>query len=154
MQTRDLRKFDASIARFMDRYGTVAIRFALGVVFIWFGVLKPLRMSAAESLVLATVDWMPVFDSVAWLHIIGWWEVAIGVCFLFRPLIRLAIALMLLQMVGTFMPLVLLPEVTFQEGRMPFAPTMEGQYIIKNMVLIAAAIAVGGRVRRSRRTGS
>jgi hypothetical protein len=79
--------------------------------------------------------------------IIGWWEVAIGVAFLFRRTIRIAIALLFLQMVGTFMPLVLLPEITFQAGRLPFAPTLEGQYIIKNLMIISAALVVGGTLR-------
>lgn len=79
---------------------------------------------------------------------IGWWEVAIGVSFLFQRTLRLAIALLAMQMVGTFMPLVLLPDVTFQLGGYPVAPTMEGQYIIKNLLIISAALVVGGSVRR------
>ncbi len=138
---------DAAISRFMRRRGFFGIRIALGIVFIWFGILKPLGISAAEPLVLATVDWMPLLSARGWLVVIGWWEVAIGVCFLFRKTLRIAIALLFLQMVGTFMPLFLLPHVTFQEGRLPYAPTLEGQYIIKNLVIIAAALVVGGTVR-------
>ena len=82
---------------------------------------------------------------------IGWWEVVIGVTFLFRKTVRLAIALLALQMVGTFMPLVILPHVTFQAGRIPYAPTMEGQYIIKNLLIISAALVVGGTVRQRTR---
>ncbi len=51
-----------------------------------------------------------------------------------------------MQMVGTFMPLVVLPDVVFQQ--IPYAPTMEGQYIIKNLVIISAALVIGGTVRR------
>jgi uncharacterized membrane protein YkgB len=58
-----------------------------------------------------------------------------------------AIALLFLQMVGTFMPLVVLPEVTFQAGKIPWGPTLEGQYIIKNLMIISAALVVGGTVR-------
>jgi uncharacterized membrane protein YkgB len=54
---------------------------------------------------------------------------------------------MALQMVGTFLPLILLPEITWQHL---FIPTMEGQYIIKNLVLITAAIVVGGTVRHTK----
>ena len=97
---------------------------------------------------LSTVDWMPLFDAETWLHIIGWWEVAIGVTFLFQKTLRLAIALLACQMVGTFLPLVLLPSVTFQSGHVPYAPTMEGQYIIKNLMVISAALVVGGTVRK------
>ena len=139
---------DRSIAAFMRRWGILALRISLGIVFIWFGILKPLGLSPAAPLVLATVDWMPLLEPESWHAVIGWWEVAIGVMFLFRPTIRIAIALLAMQMVGTFMPLVVLPSVTFQEGLFPYGPTMEGQYIVKNLLIISAALVIGGTVRR------
>ncbi len=132
----------------MNSWGTTALRASLGIIFVWFGILKPFGISAAEPLVLATVKWLPLLDPHGWLVVIGWWEVVIGVSFLFRSTVRLAIALLALQMGGTLMPLFLLPEVTFQAGRVPFAPTMEGQYIIKNLMIISAALVVGGTLRR------
>jgi len=143
----NFEKIDLSISMFMNRWGIVCLRVSLGVIFIWFGILKPLGISAAEPLVLATVHWLPIFEPETWVSIIGWWEVAIGIAFLFRKTIRIAVALLAMQMVGTFLPLVLLPEVTFQEGRIPFGPTMEGQYIVKNLLIISAALVVGGTVR-------
>jgi|SRR5690554_1513832 uncharacterized membrane protein YkgB len=144
----DFDYLDRTIAAFMRRWGVTALRVSLGIIFIWFGILKPLGLSPAAPLVLATVDWMPFLSAEQWLSVIGWWEVAIGVAFLFRKTIRVAIALLALQMVGTFLPLVMLPSVTFQEGRFPYAPTMEGQYIVKNLLIISAALVVGGTVRR------
>ena len=70
----------------------------------------------------------------------------IGVFLLYRPTIRLAILLLFLQMPGTALPLVLLPDVCFTN--FPFGLTLEGQYIIKNLVLIAAGIVIGGTVQR------
>lgn len=137
---------DAAISGWMDRHAMKLVRLSLGVVFIWFGALKPLRISPADDLIVRTVYW---FDPDIFIPILGMWEVAIGVCLLARPLIRLGILLLLLQMPGTFLPLVLLPGVCFTH--IPWAPTLEGQYIIKNLVLISAAIAVGGAVRRGRR---
>jgi uncharacterized membrane protein YphA (DoxX/SURF4 family) len=145
----NLDAIDRSIAAFMRRWGILALRVSLGIVFIWFGILKPLGLSPAAQLVLATVDWMPLLEPETWLAVIGWWEVAIGVMFLFRPTIRVAIALLAMQMVGTFMPLVVLPSVTFQEGMFPYGPTMEGQYIIKNLLIISAALVIGGTVRQA-----
>jgi len=139
-------EIDRSISAFMRRWGILALRVSLGIIFIWFGVLKPLGLSPAEPLVIATVRWLPLFDGELWVIIIGWWEVAIGVAFLFQRTIRVAIALLVLQMVGTFMPLILLPAVTFQAGYLPYGPTMEGQYIIKNLMIISAALVVGGTV--------
>jgi len=143
-------QIDLKIATFMRQWGTLALRLSFGVIFIWFGILKPLGVSAAEPLVRATVPWLPLFDGGTWVAIIGWWEVAIGVCFLFRRTLRIAIGLLGLQMFGTFMPLVMLPDVAFQAGRIPYGPTIEGQYIIKNLMIISAALVVGGTVRRGR----
>lgn len=148
MQLR-LRFWDSRMVHAMRRVGPVALRSALAVLFIWFGLLKPLGLSPAEPLVLATVAWLPLLSPATWLALIGWWEVAIGVTFLFRSTTRIAVALLYLQMAGTFMPLFLLPEVTFQQGHLPYAPTMEGQYIVKNLIILAAALVLGGRVRRS-----
>ena len=140
-------EIDRRIAAFMRQSGTAALRWSLAIIFIWFGALKPLGLSPAAPLVEATVGWLPLLSPRQWVGVIGWWEIAIGVTFLFRSTIRLAIALLALQMGGTFLPLVMLPEVTFQPGRVPYAPTIEGQYIIKNLLIISAALVVGGTVR-------
>jgi len=145
-----LDEIDRKISAFMRRWGTVAVRISFGIIFIWFGILKPLGISSAEPLVIATVPWLPFFDGETWVSMIGWWEVAIGIAFLFRRSIRVAVALLALQMVGTFMPLVFLPEVTFQAGHFPYGPTLEGQYIIKNLMIISAALVVGGTVRENK----
>lgn len=145
--TLDSDKIDISITGFMNRHGVKALQISLAVIFIWFGLLKPLGISPAAELVKSTVNWMPVFNTGEWVSIIGWWEVIIGVCFLFKKTIRIAIALLAMQMAGTFMPLILLPEITFQPGKIPYAPTIEGQYIIKNLLIISAALVIGGTVR-------
>jgi len=142
----NFEQFDQMIAAFMRRWGVIALRISMGIIFIWFGILKPLGISPAEPLVLATVDWMPLLEAKTWLVVIGWWEVVIGICFLFPQTLRIAILLLALQMGGTFLPLAILPEVTFQAGRIPYGPTMEGQYIIKNLLIISAALVIGGTV--------
>jgi uncharacterized membrane protein YkgB len=144
-----LDDLDRRISGVMARAGVPALRVSLAIIFIWFGLLKPLGLSPAGPLVEATVSWMPFLTPSQWVSVIGWWEVLIGVTFLFRPTLRIAIALLAMQMTGTFLPLVMLPEVAFQAGRYPFVPTIEGQYIIKNLLIISAALVVGGTVRRS-----
>ena len=132
----------------MDRYGIVILRWALGIIFIWFGALKLFPgLSPAEELVKSTVYF---FDPGWFFPLLGVWEVLIGLFLLIRPLVRASIFLLFLQMPGTFLPLVLLPEVCFTA--FPFGLTLEGQYIIKNLVLIAAALVVGGTVRDSQGT--
>jgi uncharacterized membrane protein YkgB len=138
----DFDRLDRRIAAWMEKYGLFFLRVSLATVFIWFGALKPLGMSPAEELVKRTVYWFP---PDLFVPILGWWEVTIGVCLLIRPLIRLGILLLFLQMPGTVLPLFLLPEVCFT--RFPFGLTIEGQYIVKNLVLIGAALVVGGTVR-------
>lgn len=140
-------EIDRSISGFMNRNGIRALQISLAVIFIWFGLLKIIDLSPANGLVKATVNWMPFFDTESWVKIIGTWEVVIGICFLFKKTLRIAIALLAMQMVGTFMPLVILPEITFQKGMIPYAPTIEGQYIIKNLLIISAALTIGGTVR-------
>lgn len=147
IQRLGLGGLDRRIASWMERNGHFLLRMALGVVFIWFGLLKPLGLSPAAGLVQRTAYFLP---PDVFVPLLGWWEVAIGVGLLYRPLNRTAILLLFLQMPGTLMPLVLLPEVCFT--RIPWGLTMEGQYIVKNAVLIAAALVVGGTVRPPRRS--
>jgi uncharacterized membrane protein YkgB len=139
---------DQQISAFLRRLGIPALQVSLALIFIWFGILKPLGLSPAAPLVKATVTWLPLFSPDTWLSIIGWWEVLIGLTFLSRRTLRIAIALLAAQMVGTFLPLVTLPSVTFQAGHIPYAPTLEGQYIIKNLIIMAAAVVLGGTVRQ------
>lgn len=126
----------------MQRVGVRLLRLSLGIVFLWFGALKLLDMSPAADLVRATVYWMP---GDVFLPILGVWEVLIGLCMLYRPTLRIAVGLLFLQMPGTILPLFILPEITFTS--IPFGLTLEGQYIIKNLALVSAALVVGGTAR-------
>ena len=93
---------------------------------------------------------MPFLSPKSWLQVIGYWEMIIGVFFLFDKTIKYALILLFLQMAGTFMPLFILSDITFQKGLVPYAPTLEGQYIIKNIIIIAAAMVIGGRTLRKK----
>ncbi len=139
-----LRDVDKRITLWLGHYGLKALRFSVAIVFIWFGLLKVVNYSPAIELVTQTIYW---FNPSWVIPFLGWWEVIIGFCFLFRPLIRTGIALLAPQMVGTFLPLVILPHITFQQGSF-LLPTLEGQYIIKNLVIISAAMVIGATVRK------
>jgi uncharacterized membrane protein YkgB len=140
----NFKTIDQGIAKQMNVWGIPAVRISFGIIFIWFGILKPLGLSAAEPLLKDTVAWLPFGSPEIWLIVIGWWEVVIGITFLFRKTTRIAIGLLFLQMIGTFMPLLFLPEVVYQNGSSIYLPTLEGQYILKNLMIIAAALAIGG----------
>lgn len=134
---------NVSVAGWMANVAERACRISLGVIFIWFGALKPLGISPAADLVAATV---PFFPPEIFIPVLGIWEVLIGVFFLFRKTTWWAIVLMVLQMPGTFLPLVLLPDQCFTA--FPYGLTLEGQYIIKNLALIAVALFIGGAMQR------
>ena len=118
------------------------IRIPIFIIFFWFGFLKIIDLSPAQQLVKDTVYWMPFLSAESWTFVIGVWEVLIAICFLFKRTTLIAMVLLFLQMSGTFLPLLILPEVTFQNSN-PFLPTLEGQYIIKNIIIITAALIIG-----------
>lgn len=137
-----LDRADLRISEGMDRYCQPLMRFSIALIFIWFGLLKPLGMSPEAELIKRTVYWV---SPQIFLPVLGWWEVTIGLCLLHRPLIRVALLLLLLQLPGTMLPLILLPEICFTHP--PFGLSLEGQYIVKNIFLVSAAFMIGGKVR-------
>ena len=118
------------------------IRVPIFIIFFWFGFLKVIGLSPAQQFVEDTVYWMPFLSAEVWTIIIGYWEMLIAICFLFKRTTLLGMILLFIQMSGTFLPLLILPDVTFQNSN-PFLPTLEGQYIIKNIIIITAAILIG-----------
>ena len=137
-----LDRADIRISEGMDRYCQPLMRYSIALIFIWFGLLKPLGMSPEAELIKRTVYWV---SPQIFLPVLGWWEVTIGLCLLYRPLIRVALLLLLLQLPGTMLPLILLPEICFSHP--PFGLSLEGQYIVKNLFLVSAAFMIGGKVR-------
>jgi uncharacterized membrane protein YphA (DoxX/SURF4 family) len=132
----------------MARYGVVVLRVALGVVFLWFGALKFFPgLSPAQTLALDTIDVLtfglvPAGLSLALLATL---ECAIGIGLISGRFMRLTLLLLAFQMVGAASPLFLFPGEVFTA--FPYAPTLEGQYIIKNVVLVSAGLVIGATVR-------
>ncbi len=137
-------RVDAAFIRFMASHGIDLLRMALAVVFIWFGLLKVIGRSPVADLIARTVYWVsPEF----FVPFLGVWEILVGLGLLFAVALRLTLLLFWLQMAGTFLVLVLHPDIAFQGGN-PFLLTTEGEFVIKNLVLIAGGIVVGGTVQR------
>lgn len=139
-----LRTLDLELIHFFRKAFEPMARFGLFVVFFWFGALKVIGMSPASPLVEAlfekTISWMP-FSS--FIILFGLFEVLIGILFLIPKAERLVIPLLFFHMITTFMPLFLVPGATWSGF---LIPTLEGQYIIKNLVIIAAAIGTAAHL--------
>jgi len=136
-----LRAFDRRVGAWMHRIGHPVHRVTLGLFFIWLGLLKQFGYATGSSLIASTV----YFGSPELMvPILGWWEVAIGLTLLHPATIRLSIALMAVRLPGTFLALVLKPEVCF--ASIPFIPTPAGQYLIKDLMLFGAAMVIGSTV--------
>ena len=140
-KTHFIKTIDYLIFSNMSTYGILLLRYSVGILFVWFGILKPFGISPAQELVANTVYW---FDNrMGFVKFLGCWEVVIGLTMCYKPLIQVSIFLLFIQMPGTFLPLVLLPEVCF--NNFPFGLTLEGQYILKNLIIISSALVIGGR---------
>ena len=139
------------IVRRMAHNSLVVTRIALGIIFLWFGLLKfapgalPIDELAEKTLVVITFH---LFRPETCLHVLAFFECIIGVGMLTKRFIRLTVLLLFLQLPGTFLPLILLHHETWVH--FPYLPTFEGQYIIKNFVLISAGLIVGATVRGGR----
>ena len=146
-----LEPLDVRITATLARWGVPVLRFGLGIVFLWFGALKFFPgASPAEALAARTIEVMSfgLIGRAVSLPILAAWESLIGIGLLTGRYLRATLFLLALQMLGTLTPLLFFPAETF--SIFPYAPSLEGQYIIKNVVLIGAAMVVGATVRGGR----
>ena len=143
-------KIDPIITEWMSRNGYLLLRISIGIVFVWFGFLKffpglsPAQELSIRTITLLSFGLIPDFIIINGL---AFWEVLIGIGFISGKFMRETLLLLFLQMAGTFTPIFLFPNEVFTH--FPYAPTLEGQYIIKNLVIVAAGIVLGGKLRKS-----
>jgi uncharacterized membrane protein YkgB len=135
-------RLDERLRPLLARIGVPLLRISLGVVFLWFGLLKIFDVSPVSGLVANTIYW---FDPDVVVPALGVFEVFVGACLVAGRLMRIALPLLVLQMAGTFMVLVLLPDVAFRDGN-PFLLTVEGEFVVKNLVLLSSALVIGSRL--------
>ncbi len=131
----------------MGKIGIPLMRVSIGIIFFWFGALKFFDgLSPAQTLAIETIDLMTfgMFTEKVIINGLATWEVLIGIGMLFNLYIKQTIILLFLQMAGTFMPVFLFPGEVF--NIFPYSLTLEGQYIIKNLVVISGAIIIGGKL--------
>jgi putative oxidoreductase len=117
------------------------MRVALGVVFIWFGALKIANLTPVAKLVADTLAWVPVNPAVL-LPALGAFEIVLGAMIILGWHLRLALAVLIAHLCGTFLVLVVLPQVAFERGN-PLLLTTIGEFVVKNVVFIAAALLLG-----------
>ncbi len=149
--TRLLSIIDAILIHGVRRISEPLARLSLFIVFFWFGVLKVIGTSPAIGLVTELFNETFLADFMTagtFVVVIGLIEMIIGIFFVLPHFERVAILIMILHMVTTFLPIIMLPDVAWQ---MPWTPTLEGQYIIKNVVLVAMAIGIAAHLRPLRR---
>ncbi len=148
---RNYVQLDATITRWMAKTGIVLLRISLGIIFFWFGILKFFPgLSPAADLATRTIE-IVTFGLISpelALILLATWECIIGMGMITGKYMRLTLLLLFAQMAGTLAPLFFFPAETFMA--FPFAPTMEGQYIIKNIALVSAGIVIGATVRGGR----
>ena len=136
-------RLDEKMVRFMSIHGVDYLRTSLAIVFIWFGWLKVIGASPVNELVANTVYWISPDFFVPFL---GYWEILVGIGLLFRFQLRLTLLLFWLQMAGTFIVLVVQPDIAFQAGN-PLLLTTEGEFVIKNLILITAGLVIGSTIQ-------
>ena len=124
------------------------MRVALGVVFIWFGALKVANVTPVAKLVADTLAWVPVSSAVL-LPALGAFEIALGATIIVGWQLRLALAVLIAHLSGTFLVLVVLPQVAFERGN-PLLLTTIGEFVVKNVVFIAAALLLTAWPRAAR----
>lgn len=147
MQHR-FEQMDQQITAWMARHGITLLRASVGIIYIWFGVIKffpgfsPAESLASRTIAMLTFGAIP--ESTA-LYLLAAWETLIGLGLVFGVGLRLILLLLFAQMAGTITPMFFFPGEVFSV--FPISPTLEGQYIIKNLVIISAALVIGATVR-------
>lgn len=138
--TQHFNSFYCSFSKKIERHSIIIMRIALAIVYIWFGGLKIIGISPAGDLVEETVFW---FKPEIFIPVLGIGELVIGLGLLVKRFVPFTIILLLLHMVATIFPLFLLTDACFDT--FPYRPTLVGQYIIKNLVLVAGALVIAGK---------
>jgi putative oxidoreductase len=149
----DLRSIEAGVAIWLARYSIDLLRISLGLVFFGFGVLKFVPgLSPAESLATQTLGVMTfglVPDQVGLIFVASL-ETVIGLLLLTGRWMRLALVLLAFELVGILSPLVLLPAEMFRDAGVVVTPTLEGQYVLKDVIVVAAGLVVAARTLGAR----
>ena len=130
----------------LRRVAPTLLRVSLGLVFVWFGALKVANLTPVGDLVAGT---LPFVDPVGSFRCSAlWrWPWASACCWAGRS--PLVCAVLVAHLCGTFLVLVMQPELAFQNGN-PLLLTTIGEFVVKNVVLISAALVLAARLREAK----
>jgi uncharacterized membrane protein YkgB len=135
-----ISNLDEFLVAVLHRWSIPALRVALGLVFMWFGALKTLGVSPVEKLIHQSYTFLPLHQFVL---ILGGWEILVGMGLILKRGLRCTLILMWVHLAGTLLAVCLSPGDFFSQ-RIPFFLTVDGEFVIKNLVLIAAGLVIGG----------
>lgn len=138
------RTMETQITDELRRISLPLLRCAFGVVFVWFGALKVAGTSPVGDFVAGTLPW---FNPVWLVPAVGLFEVVIGFALIAGRLLFLVCVALVAHLIGTFLALIMQPAVSFQDGN-PVLLATDGEFVVKNLVLIAAALVLAARFDR------
>jgi uncharacterized membrane protein YkgB len=133
-------RLDELVIAVLRRWSITLLRLALGFVFMWFGALKIFGASPVMLLLQQTYSFLPI---KIFLFVLGGWEMLIGIGIILRRALRCVLILLCTHLIGTFVALLLNPSHFFVQG-VPFCLTADGEFVMKNLVLISAALVIAG----------
>lgn len=149
-KSQNIKEIDLRLIAFFSKTFLPFARFALFLIFFWFGLIKLLGLSSASPLAQALISktiGMQYFDGL--FYLLAAIECVIGILILFPKTTRIVIPLLLFHMVVVCSPLLLLPGYTWQQLGIP---TLEGQYIMKNVAVVAVAIGIAASAQPLKQT--
>ena len=135
-----LDRFQDGVRDLVDAPGRPVLAILVGLLFIWLGLLKPFGDAASRTVLDSSVYFG---DPELVVVVLGWWEVAIGICLAMPALSALALPLLLLRLPGILLAFVFKLDACFYS--FPLAPTPEGKYLLRDLALILAAMALSTR---------
>lgn len=135
----NLGKFEQIFFKELHHWAIPVLRVSLGIVFLWFGALKLIGHSPIEYVITQTYSLLPAEEFIL---ILGVWEMLIGIGLIFKIALRTTLVLLWIQMAGTILSPLFNPGLFFDDNI--FFLTTEGEFVVKNFVLVAASMVIGG----------
>ena len=139
-----VERTEQAVLDVLARYGILALRLSLAFVYVAFGALKIVGLSPVADLVASMVPFLPAETAVIAM---GVFEVVVGALLAVGVFVPWVAAAQVVHLLGTFLVFLIHPALTYSDGN-PLALTVVGEFIAKNVVLIAGLFVVAAFSRR------